>query len=494
MKENPGGNDGSDATFFAAGCGSHGADFVAGVILVADAKAQPAAASSKLLLKGGYIVSCDKNIGEIKSGDVLVSGGKIEAIGPALSVSDAEVVDATNKLVLPGLIDTHRHTWQTQLRSMIPEGDFFVYLKVVLQTIAPRYRPDDVYIGNLFGSVGALNSGITTMLDWSHIIQSPEHADAAVKGLRDAGLRAVFAHGGPVVPFADWWNPKSELRHPADARRVRQQYFSSDDQLLTMAMALRGPDYSSWDVAVADLAFARDLGLRSTIHMGTPGAKPGAVSALYNAKLLGPDITHVHTLRCSEEEIQMIADSGGSVSSSSATELMSGQGFPSLQRWLRHGIRPSLSTDNKSRMPTDLFTQMRALVMTDHILETQRAIKEGGKPVLVPVRDVLEFATIEGARTLGLDRKTGSLTPGKQADIIMINLDDLNVMPVNDAVSSAVLIGNPSNVSWVIVDGRVKKRDGKLVDFDVKRAKQLMVESHEFLTRGLDQAGAVKPG
>lgn len=453
---------------------------------VSDAKAQPVRTRPMLLLKSGYIVSCDGNIGEIKSGDVLINGSKIEAIGPALSAPDAEVIDATNKLVLPGLIDTHRHTWQTQLRSMIPEGDFFVYLKVVLQTIAPRYRPDDVYVGNFFGSVGALNSGITTMLDWSHIIQSPEHADAAIKGLADSGIRAVFAHGGPSVPFLDWWTPKSELRHPADARRVRQQYFNSDDQLLSMAMALRGPEYSSWDTAVADLAFARGLGLRSTIHVGTPGAKPGTVNALNNAGLLGPDITHVHTLRCSEDEIQMIADSGGSVSSSSATELMSGQGFPSLQRWLRHGIRPSLSVDNESRMPTDLFTQMRTLIMTDHILETQRVIKEGGKPVLVSVRDVLEFATIEGARALGLDRKTGSLTPGKQADIIMINLDDLNVMPVNDAVSSAVLICNPSNVSWVFVDGQVRKRDGKLVGFDVERAKRLLAESHAFLTRGLN--------
>ena len=143
-------------------------------------------------------------------------------------------------------------------------------------------------------------------------------------------------------------------------------------------------------------------------------------------------------------------------------------------------------------MPTDLFTQMRALVMTDHILETQRVIKEGGKPILVPVRDVLEFATIEGARTLGLDRKTGSLTPGKQADVILLDLDALNVMPVNDPVSSAVLICNPSNVSWVFVDGQVKKREGKLVGLDVERAKRLMTESHAFLTRGLDQGGATK--
>ena len=308
------------------------------------------------------MVSCDKAVGELKNGDVLIDGGRIAAVGVDLPVTDADVIDATNKLVLPGLIDTHRHTWETQLRSMIPEGDFFVYLKVILQTVAPRYRPDDVYIGNLFGSLGAINSGITTMLDWSHIMLTPEHADAAVKGLADSGIRGVFAHGDPVAPFADWWSPKSELRHPADARRVRKQYFNSDEGLLTMALALRGPEYSSWDASVDDLKLARDLGVPITIHMGVPGAKPGAVKALYEAKLLGPDITHVHTLRCSEEELQMIGDSGGTVSTSSATEIMSGHGFPSLQRWLRHGIRPAISIDNETRMPTDLFTQMRALI------------------------------------------------------------------------------------------------------------------------------------
>ncbi len=455
---------------------------------ISAAQAQPTA-GRKLLLKGGYVVSCDKAIGEFKSGDVLISGGKIAGVGVDLDGGDAEVIDAKNKLVLPGLIDTHRHTWETQLRSMIPEGDFFVYLKVILQTVAPRYRPDDVYIGNLFGSLGAINSGITTMLDWSHIMLTPEHADAAVKGLKDSGIRGVFAHGDPVAPFADWWSPKSELRHPADARRIRRQYFSSDDQLLTMALALRGPEYSSWDASVDDLKLARDLGVPVTIHMGIPGAKPGAVKALYEAKLLGPDITHVHTLRCSEEELRMIGDTGGSVSTSSATELMSGHGFPSLQRWLRHGIRPSLSIDNETRMPTDLFTQMRALLMMDRVLETQRVIKEGGKPILVPVRDVLELATIQGARTLGLDRKTGSLTPGKRADIIMINLDDLNVMPVNDAVSSAVTICNASNVSWVLIDGQVRKREGKLIGVDLERPRQQMADSHAFLTRGLDQGG-----
>ncbi len=210
------------------------------------------------------------------------------------------------------------------------------------------------------------------------------------------------------------------------------------------------------------------------MHIGVPGAPAGGVTKLNEAKILGPDITHVHTLRCSDDELQMIADTGGTISTSSATEMLSGHGFPSVQRWLRHGLRPSISIDNETRMPTDLFTQMRGLMMSDRMQEIARAGKEGGKPAIVSVRDMLEFATLQGARTLGLEKKTGSLTPGKAADLILINLDDLNVHPSNDPVASAMLIANGRNVSWVLVNGKVMKRDGKLVNVDLARLGKMM--------------------
>ena len=437
-------------------------------------QAQPA--GRKVLIKGGHVASVDSSIGEIRDGDVLIDGEQIAAVGRNLPALDAEVIDATSKLVMPGLIDTHRHTWETQLRGLIPEGDFFAYLKVILQTIAPRYRPDDVYLGNLLGALCAMDSGITTMLDWSHIMNTPQHADAAIQGLNEAGLRAVFAHGDPIGPFAEWWTPKSTNRHPEDARRIRKQYFSSDNQILTMALAINGPEFSTLDTSIDDIKLARDLAVPITMHIGVPGAPAGGVTKLNEAKILGPDITHVHTLRCSDDELQMIADTGGTISTSSATEMLSGHGFPSVQRWLRHGLRPSISIDNETRMPTDLFTQMRGLMMSDRMQEIARAGKEGGKPAIVSVRDMLEFATLQGARTLGLEKKTGSLTPGKAADLILINLDDLNVHPSNDPVASAMLIANGRNVSWVLVNGKVMKRDGKLVNVDLARLGKMMNE------------------
>jgi 5-methylthioadenosine/S-adenosylhomocysteine deaminase len=205
----------------------------------AQAPRGPAANDGKrTLIKGGYVVSLDRTIGEIEGGDVLIDGATIAAVGRNLIAPDAEIIDARAKVVLPGLIDTHRHTWETLTRSWISEGDLPVYQKVINGLLGPRFRPEDVYIGNLLGAIGALNSGITGMLDWSHIMNSPAHADAAIKGLADSGMRSVFAYGySPIAGFDA--QPGAEERRVADLKRVHQQYFRSDDQLMTLAVAGR---------------------------------------------------------------------------------------------------------------------------------------------------------------------------------------------------------------------------------------------------------------
>jgi len=436
-----------------------------------------AAPHRKILIEGGHVATLDNSIGELPGGDVLIDGATIAAIGKDVQASDAEIIDARGKLVLPGLIDTHRHTWETVTRSLISEGDLAVYIKLFFGTLGPHYRPDDVYIGNLLGSLGALSTGITTMLDWSHVMNTPAHADAAIRGLASSGIRGVFAYGASAVPGSD--TPDATARRAADIRRVQKQYFASDDQLLTLAVAAREP--------VADIKLARELGLRITLHV----TKAGTVAALNAAGLLGPDITYVHTvgLESTDEELQMIADHGGTISTSSATEMMSGHGFPSAQRWLRHGLRPSFSVDNETRVPSDLLAQMRALIIADHQLETDRVRREGGRPTLIPIRDVLEFATIEGARATGLDRKTGTLSVGKRADVIVVDLDDITLIPNTDPVASFVLRAQPANVSWVVVDGRVKKRAGKLVGVDYAKVRRLVEESHAYLMGLFNAAG-----
>ena len=422
----------------------------------ADESARPRRGKKRTLIKGGYVVTLDEKLGELPSGDVLIEDGAIAEIAPSIRAADAELIDARKKVVIPGLIDTHRHTWETLTRSWISEGDLAVYMKIITGTLGPRYRPEDVYIGNLLGALGALNGGITTMLDWSHIMNSPAHADAAIHGLADSGMRAVFAYGYSAIPGWDK-APGGEAAHAADIARVQKQYFRSDDQFMTMAVASRG------DVAgtIADIKIARSLGLRTTIHT----TKAGFVTALNEAGMLGPDLTHVHTvgIEATDDEYRLMAEHGGTISTSSATEIMSGHGFPSAQRWLKFGLRPSFSVDNETRMPSDLFAQMRALVMSDHMLETERVRKEGGRPILIPIRDVLGFATVEGARATALDKKTGTLTPGKRADITIVDLDDIALIPASDPVATVVLRAHAGNVSWVFVDGVAKKRAGKLV-------------------------------
>ena len=441
----------------------------------ANAADAPAPAKGrKILLRGGYVATLDKSLGDIPNGDVLIDGNRIAQIGAKLQVSDAEIVDATNKLVMPGFIDTHRHTWSTILRGMIPDGDFPIYMKVIDESMGQHYRPQDVYAGDLLGAVGALNDGITTILDWSHIMNTPDHADGAVKALKESGIRAVFSPGIPITPM--------NLNTPDYVERVQKQYFTSSDQLVTLGLSARSADAKTFDGCVADMKFARAHGLRITMHVGVTTAKIRGITKLNDASLLANDVTYVHPTGISDEEFKMIAATGGSLSCAATAEMMSQGAFPNVQQWLSFGLRPSLSSDNETRVPSDMFTEMRAVLMSDRGQEIARAGREGRRSNLLPLREVMSFATLDGARTLGLEAKTGSLTPGKRADVIAIDLTDIKLIPVNgDPVATGLLHGRTSDVSWVLVDGKVKKRNGKLTA-DLKHVRKIARESHDYLT------------
>ena len=316
---------------------------------------------------------------------------------------------------------------------------------------ASNYRPEDVYAGNLLGAVGAINDGITTMLDWSHIMNTTSHADAAIRALRDSGVRAVFSPGIPITPI--------ELTTSDYVERVQKQYFPpGSDGLVTLGMAVRAADSHTYDDCVADIHVARRLGLRITMHMiVAPDTLPG-IAMLNAAGLTGSDITYVHPNLLTDENLRMIAATGGSLSTAPVAEMMSQGRFPNVQHWLSFGLRTSLSSDNETRVPSDMFNQLRALLMSDRGQEIARAGRVGERPKLLSIRDVLSFATIDGARTLGLENKIGSLTPGKRADVIMMDLDEIKVIPVNgDPLATALLHGRTSDVSWVFVDGNAEE-------------------------------------
>jgi len=438
----------------------------------------------RVLLRGGHVLSMDPEIGDVYGGDVLLEADRIAAVGPTLDAGDADVVDASGCIVMPGFIDSHRHTWETVIRGIAPDVSLAGYFDIVLDQLAPAYRPEDVYAGNYLGSLEAIDAGVTTVLDWSHISNTPEHADEAIRGLRDARLRAVYCYGNPNTSLADWWYT-STLKAPEDIRRVREQYFSTDDGLLTLAMGTRGPGFCTEEVVRHDWQLARDVGAPISVHvgMGPFAGRFSMVRQLNDLGLLGPDTTYIHCNYLSDEEFQLIADTGGKVSIAPTVEMIMGHGTPPTARALAHGLRPSLSIDVVTTVPGDMFTQMRFLFAHDRLLAHEAAFAAGNEeePKLLTSREVLEFATIEGARVCGLEQRTGSLTPGKQADVVLVRCDDTNTYPVIDPVSTVVLQADTRNVDTVLVAGAFLKRDGRLVDADLRGARDRAAESLDYL-------------
>ena len=420
------------------------------------------------LIRGGHLLTLDSDLGDLPDADILIDKDKISAVGRNLEASPrANVIDARGCIVMPGFVDTHRHTWQTPVRGVLPSCTLDQYFAGMLDNIGVQYRPEDVYIANLMGALEALNGGITTLLDWSHVNNSPEHSDAAIHGLAESGIRAIYGHGVPVG--AEWWS-YSSLEHPEDIRRIRKEYFQSDDQLLTLALAARAPGNTTPDVAKHDWALARDLDIRISVHVGMrlTGVHVHHVATLDELGLMGPDTTYIHCTDSTDEELDLIAGSGGTASVAPYVEMLMGHGVPPTGRLVARGVRPSLSIDVVSSVPGDMFTQMRTALVQERILAFTDTPDIAFSPTLSH-RDVLEFATIDGAKACALDHKIGTLTTGKQADIILIRTDQVNVAPVVDPVATVVISADTSNVDTVIVGGRIIKHNGRLMRVDVSR-------------------------
>jgi cytosine/adenosine deaminase-related metal-dependent hydrolase len=449
------------AAGFVAGAMASGT--LAGTALAADLKGKGSSPGGirgrRILLKGGCVLSLDPNVGDFEQADVLIEGSKIVAVQPNLKAS-AAVIDASKMVVMPGFVDTHRHIWEGPLRNILPDGLLSDYQRDITGAARAIYRPEDAYIGDLVSALGAINAGITTLLDWSHIGNSPEHTDAAIEGLRESGIRGVYGFGSGTA------GPQNQF--PQDIRRLRVQHFSSADQLLTLAMAA-GINPEHW-------AVAREVGAPITVHVN------GTNQLLPVAEAMGQDVTYIHCPNLTETEWQMIVNTGGNVSIACPIEMEMGHGVPPIQQALDHGIRPSLSADVETEIPSDFFAQMRAVFTLQRmlLLARQRA-GETNLPNLLKVREVIEFATIEGAKDNGLDRKIGTLTPGKEADIILLRMDQINVMPVNNVYGAIVLGMDTSNIDTVFIAGKVRKWQGKLVGVDLNRVSQLVHRSRDYL-------------
>jgi 5-methylthioadenosine/S-adenosylhomocysteine deaminase len=443
--------------------------------------------ADRILLRGGHVLTVDPDLGDIPGGDVLIEGDTIAEVGKGIQ-ADAEVIDTSGDIVIPGFVDTHRHTWETAIRNCAPNATLDDYFVEVLDSFAPLYRPDDVYASNLAGALECINAGITTLVDWSHINNTPDHPDAGIQGLQEAGIRAQYAYGSANTSLADYWFNSKIVIPRDDVERIHKTYFSSDDGLLTMGLATRGPGFCQDFVVREEWGMARDLGIPITTHfaMGKLAGKWSMVKQLEGLDLLGPDTTYIHCCYFSDEEWQLVAKSNGKISIAPQAEMQMGHGWPPVQTAREYGLRPSLSIDVVTTVPGDMFSEMRCAFAAER-WRSNDSVWENEDPIpdnTLTARDMLTMATLDGAHVAGLEERTGSLTPGKQADVVVIDATAPGVAPVIDPVAAVVLCADTSNVDTVIVGGEIRKRDGKLLaDWDASRKR--VQESSDHLVDAL---------
>ena len=461
--------------------------------------------ADRILIKNAIVLTQDPQLGELPEADILIEGDRIAEVGKGLSAADAQVIDATGDIVIPGFVDSHRHTWETSIRTCAPDYTLGAYFGAILDKFAPAYRPDDVLAANRWGALECANAGITTLVDWSHIMNTADHADAAIEGLQDAGIRSVFAFGFPNTSIQAWWfGPDyggSVERIDGDlARRIRSKDLSDDQGLITMALATRGTNFCKPEVVRYEWELAKDLGINITVHVAMDrfGYTKGQLTALRDMDLLYPNTTYIHSSHLTDEEWGLVRDSGGNVSLAPQIELQMGHGWAPAQKADKLGIPVGLSSDVATTAPSDQFTQMHAIFASERALRHATSWDEdldGNTPTpdLITVRQVLRWATLDGAKVAGIADRTGSITPGKKADLVIIDGGAVNVAPVIDPVAAVVLAADISNVETVIVDGRIVKQNGKLLA-NLDAPRKAVEASRDYLVSQVEpQAGWLVP-
>ncbi|MEU0566204.1 amidohydrolase family protein [Nonomuraea sp. NPDC005983] len=452
----------------------------------------------RYVIRGGAVMSMDPKVGNFESADVLVEGKKIVAVRPRVDASRADVIDARGRIVMPGFVDTHHHLFETAERALLANGLLLDdhsgspsaspnYGEHILQGFARVYRPQDVYINELFAGLAQLDAGVTTVLDVSQIHHSPDHSDAAIQALIDTGRRAAFGY------FEG--DGRKGARYPEDARRIRDRWFSSDDQLVTMVMG--GELHLGKEVYTRSWSIARELGIKIVAHsVGSWGMRPvfDELAKGTAGVKVGPDNLFIHMTGMSDHTWKTFRDAGAQVTIAFPIEMVMRHGTPPILKMQELGMEPSLSSDVETTMAADPFTLMRSAMTMQRMVVNQMILDQGdlvppnnwptpanGTPDLLNVRDVLRYGTINGAKHLGLDGRTGTLTPGKQADIVLLDATAINVTPLNSVPGAVVSLMDRSNVETVIVAGKIRKWQGRLLDADLGSLQRRLEASRDYL-------------
>ncbi len=441
----------------------------------------------RTLIRGATVITLDVQ-GDLPRGDVLVTDDTITEIAPAIAADDAQVVDAAGCIVIPGLVNAHMHTWQTALRGLAANWTLLEYFQKMHAGLATVFEPDDLYIATLVGALNQLNCGTTTLADWCHNNKTPAHNDAAIQGLLESGIRAAFFHGTPKPDPKPGERPFWEVPHPrAEVERLLKAH--QGRELLSVHAAVLGPHYSTLEVALHDFRMVKELGVVGSLHQGGgPARTPDGWEQLEAAGLLGPQINIVHGHALSDAQLKRFCDLGMSFSAAAENEMTQGHGHPITGRLRALGKAPSLGVDLESVLSGDMLTQARVALGMQRSLDNA-AYREAHGSIpptsTIRTREALQWVTVEGARMLGQLDRIGTLAPGKQADLVLIRADDLNMQPVHDPVSTVVMQTTLANIDSVMVAGRWKKRHGRLLDVDVAPRLAALQASGQKITAAL---------
>ena len=436
----------------------------------------------KILIQGGTVISMEPSRVAGLIENILIENDQISDVGGINPTDDMEVIDATDCIVLPGLIDSHVHTWQTGLRGIAGDWTVPQYMRAMHGGLATFFQPEDIYIANLIGALSKLDAGITTLVDWCHNNPTPDHTDSAIDGLVESGARALFLHGSPKPDPKPGQKHYSEVPMPrGEIERLRKGRLATDDALVTLGLAVLGPQYSVYEVCEQDYRLAQEYQLIASAHTaGGPMLAPGSFEKLIELGLIDNRSNIVHANNFEDHLVKALVDAGASFTVTADVEMQMGFGDPLTGRLRNLGSPMTIGADVEPAVSGDMFSAMRLTMSVQRNIDNLAALSRGEvlpETATITCAEALQWVTTNGARMIGMEQSLGTIAPGKKADIILLRGGDLNLFPVNNAINAVVRHATPGNVDTVMVAGNIVKRDGKLLYGNLAEKKNALLES-----------------
>ena len=436
----------------------------------------------KILIQGGTVISMEPSRVAGLIENILIENDQISDVGGINPTDDMEVIDATDCIVLPGLIDSHVHTWQTGLRGIAGDWTVPQYMRAIHRGLATFFQPEDIYIANLIGALSKLDAGITTLVDWCHNNPTPDHTDSAIDGLFESGARALFLHGSPKPDPKPGQKHYSEVPMPrGEIERLCKGRLATDDALVTLGLAVLGPQYSVYEVCEQDYRLAQEYQLIASAHTaGGPMLAPGSFEKLIKLGLIDNRSNIVHANNFEDNLVKALVDAGASFTVTADVEMQMGFGDPLTGRLRNLGSPMTIGADVEPAVSGDMFGAMRLTMSVQRNIDNLAALSRGEvlpETATITCAEALQWVTTNGARMIGMEQSLGTIAPGKKADIILLRGGDLNLFPVNNAINAVVRHATPGNVDTVMVAGNIVKRDGKLLYGNLAEKKNALLES-----------------